>query len=290
MGILNLLRRILGPLVQVIFAIVRAVAAKRPIQTSVQPSLPEAPVTPPVQVEPSVTPVVTPPPPVRPEGPGPTEPVIPPPAPTHSAPRTPSKLYDRRANASKKHDYGKRDWSKVTGICLHQTACVLGENPPRWDTVGCHVGITKTGKVVWLHDFDRLIVHGNGWNTQTVGIEIDGLYAGVEGDPKTVWDDPSTPHKEVGQVLTQDAIDSTQEAIRWIYDRVAAHGGQVKALVAHRQASENRRNDPGSAIWKAIALPMAVEFDLSDGGAGFKIGKGYPIPESWDPRRKGFKY
>lgn len=287
---LNILRAILGPLVQIVLAIVRGLTGGRVSVPSVPASLPAPPVIPPVLVEPSTTPVVPPPAPLPPEGPGPTEPVIPPPAPTHSTVRTPSKLYDRRANASKKHDYGHRDWSKVTGICLHQTACDLGENPPRYDSVGCHVGITKTGKVIWLHDFDRLIVHGNGWNTQTVGIEIDGLYAGVEGDPKTVWNDPSTPKTEVGAVLSQASIDSTREAIRWIYDRVQSNGGQLKALVAHRQASENRRNDPGSAIWKEIGLVMSEELNLSDGGAGFKIGKGYPIPESWDPKKKGIKY
>jgi N-acetyl-anhydromuramyl-L-alanine amidase AmpD len=167
---------------------------------------------------------------------------------------------------------------------------VLGEKPPRWDTVGCHIGVTRSGKVIWLHDFNRLVVHGNGWNTQTVGIEIDGLYAGVEGDPKTVWDDPSTTKKEVGSILTQESIDATQQVIRFIADEIEKNGGKLKAIVAHRQASENRRNDPGSAIWKAIALPMAKELETSDGGPGFKLSKGYAIPESWDPSRKGIKY
>lgn len=200
------------------------------------------------------------------------------------------RLRDRRDHASSKHVFGKRDWSKVTGICLHQTACNLGEKPARWDTVGCHVGVTRTGQVVWLHDFDKLVVHGNGWNAQTVGIEIDGLYAGIEGDPKTVWNDPSTPQVEKGQVLTPETVEAVQQLIRFICSEVERNGGKVKALVAHRQASKDRRNDPGSAIWQKVALPMSKELGLHDGGPGFKIGTGYPIPEAWDPTRKGQKY
>ncbi len=200
-----------------------------------------------------------------------------------------SKIVDRRGAASQKHVYGKRDWSKVTGICLHQTACVLGENPPRWDTVGCHVGVTRSGKVIWLHDFNKLVVHGNQWNTQTVGIEIDGMYEGVEGDIKTFWRPKDQPNLQP-QRPTEEQMAAVRDLIRFICSEVTKHGGHVRALVAHRQASENRRNDPGSAIWKRVALPMSEELDLNDGGPGFKLSTGYPIPEAWDPKRKGYKY
>jgi len=29
---------------------------------------------------------------------------------------------------------------------------------------------------------------------------------------------------------------------------------------------------------------------MSDGGIGFKLGDGLPIPEQWDPRCVGIKY
>jgi len=208
------------------------------------------------------------------------------------------RLQDRRAVANQKYVYGERDWSKVTGICLHQTACVLGERPARWDTVGAHLGVTRSGQVIYLHDFNKLVVHGNQWNTQTVGIEIDGLYAGLEDDPSTVvneatrttWDDPTTTVHEQPQKLTAESVEATSQLIRFICDEVAKHGGKIKALVAHRQASASRENDPGEAIWKRIALPMSKELGLHDGGPGFKLSNGYPIPEQWDPTRKGFKY
>ncbi len=183
-----------------------------------------------------------------------------------------------------------RAWSTVTGITLHQTACVLGERPGRWLNVGCHVGITRGGQRLWLHDFDARVVHGNGWNTQCVGIEMDGLYEGIAGDPKTLWDDPSTKYREVGQTPTPELVQAAKEAVRWICARVAEHGGKVRALVAHRQSSESRRDDPGSALWQAVALPLHAELGLIDGGVGFKLGNGYAIPEAWDPRCVGVKY
>lgn len=205
-------------------------------------------------------------------------------------------FYDRRSTAAQSHGGGQwpvtdRPITNVTGICLHQTACNLGERVERYDTVGAHLAVTRAGKVIWLHDWDRRVCHGNGWNNGTVGIEIDGLYAGVEGDPSTVWDDPSTPTREQGMVLTAETINAVKAAIRWIKaDVERASGKVVNALVAHRQSSASRRNDPGSAIWKQIALPLHAELHMSDGGIGFKLDDGYPIPEAWDPRCTGQRY
>jgi N-acetyl-anhydromuramyl-L-alanine amidase AmpD len=186
-------------------------------------------------------------------------------------------LVDRRKTASKAHDHGKR--RPPTGICLHQTACLLGERPSRWDTVGAHIGITRGGQIIWLHDFDRLVWHGNGWNQGTIGIEIDGLYAGVEGDASTVWG------KEAPMALTPEAAEAARQVIRWLVCEVPT----IRALVAHRQSSMTRRSDPGQAIWQAVAVPLHAELELSDGGVGFKLG-GYAIPEAWDPRCRGIAY
>lgn len=207
----------------------------------------------------------------------------------------PELFHDRRKFAARAHGINKktrlpiprwkRDWSRVTGICLHQTACVLGERPGRWDGVGCHVGIMRSGGAVWLHDFNWGVVHGHGWNARTVGIEIDGVLAGVKGRPDTVWDDPSTKRREIDLGLTDAQVVSGLAVIDWIVAEVARHGGRIKALVAHRQSIDDRRNDPGSEAWQRIALPASAKHGLTDGGDGFKLGKGRPIPREWDPNR-----
>lgn len=193
-------------------------------------------------------------------------------------------FHDRRRFAAQAHHgypVRGRKLASVTGICLHQTACYMGERPSRYDGGGAHVFVTRAGRVIWLHDFDRNVVHGNGWNAGTVGIEIDGLYAGVDGDPRTVWDDPSTPIHEQGMKLTEASIAAVRDVIAWIRHEVPS----VRVIVAHRQASKDRRDDPGSAIWQAIALPSGLKMAPST-----TLGDGLPIPEAWDPSCKGVRY
>ncbi len=202
----------------------------------------------------------------------------------------PDNVIDLRKQSGHKNVYGKRLWKKTTGVTLHQTACVLGERPERWLNVGCHIGVTRSGKILWLHDFTDLVTHGHGWNKQCVGFEIDGLYAGIQDKPNTVWDNPDTPHHEKGMDIREEQMYAVRAAIRWVHATIAAHGGNMTALVAHRQSTDDRRTDPGSGIWQAVAIPLHEELNLSDGGPGFTIGKGQPIPEAWNPTRKGFKY
>jgi N-acetylmuramoyl-L-alanine amidase len=207
----------------------------------------------------------------------------------------PDALLDRRAQAGGNKDMGPRSWPDVKGWCLHQTACHLGasKDPARCDNIGAHFVVYQDGRVFWLHDLDRRIIHGNGFNSQTIGIEIDGLFAGVEGDLSTVWDDQSTPQREQAMTLTPAQTTAVKQLIRWTHAEIVRHGGQPTTIVAHRQASGDRRDDPGSKVWKEIAMPMLTEFRLSDGGPGFMLKDGQggmPIPESWDPSRTGIKY
>lgn len=207
----------------------------------------------------------------------------------------PEVLIDRRAQTGSNKDMGPRIWSEVKGWCLHQTACHLGasKDPARCDGIGAHFVVYQDGRVFWLHDLDRKIIHGNGFNNQTIGIEIDGLFAGVEGDPTTVWDDPSTPSHEQAMTLTPAQTAAVKQLIRWTHAEIRRHDCQPTVIVAHRQASGDRRNDPGSKVWQDIAMPMLAELHLSDGGPGFAIQDaqgGRPIPQAWDPSRLGIKY
>lgn len=203
----------------------------------------------------------------------------------------PEGYIDRRTFAGQVHAGQRvlrRLWETTTGVCLHQTACDMGERIERYDNTGAHICVLRSGRWVHLHDLDTNVAHGNGWNTQTVGIEINGLFAGEVGGH--VWDDPTTAIHEQAMHPTPIQLVRTQEIVRWICGVVAKNGGDVRALVAHRQASKDRQDDPGEEVWKAIALPLHAELGLTDGGVGFVLGNGLPIPESWDPRCRGVRY
>jgi len=208
-------------------------------------------------------------------------------------------MIDRRADhtpmvkikgKSTPYDPPPRHWTDTTGVTLHQTACNMGERIERYDTIGAHYAVLRSGRVLRMCDNNRIVYHGNGWNSRCVGIEVDGLYAGLESDPiRTTWDNPSTPIHERAQQVTPEAMLATRNLVRWIRFDVGRNGGTVTALVAHRQSSLDRRDDPGEAIWRAVALPLHAELGLDDGGVGFKIG-GYAIPEGWDERCRGIAY
>jgi hypothetical protein len=201
-------------------------------------------------------------------------------------------FYDRRKYAAQAHG-SEGQWpvtirpiEQVTGTCAHQTSCVLGESLERWNSVGAHFGITRMGKVIWLHDFTHKVCAANGWNNGTVSIEVDGRLAGIAGNPNTVWDDPSTPGRETETPLTNEQAVAFKALVRWIKAQL---GPRMNVLVSHRQASSNRQNDPGSQIWK-LCVELHAELGLSDGGIGFTLDDGLPIPVEWDPRCVGYKY
>lgn len=208
----------------------------------------------------------------------------------------PPGFIDRRQFATLEDDYGARAWTDITGFTLHQMACSPGTNLDRYNSVGAHFAVLRSERVLYLHTVNRLISHSgqprvsNGFNKRTIGIELEGRFEGVQGNMKTLWDDPSTRGREQPQRPTQWQIEATKQLMRWCRGEVAAHGGRLTKLLAHRQASSSRPSDPGSECWQEIALPVMAELGLDDGGPGFKVDQGYAIPESWDPRRKGIRY
>ncbi len=203
-------------------------------------------------------------------------------------------LIDRRAFAGLTDDGGPRSWDLIKGWCLHQTACPLHASTDiaRCDHIGAHYVVYPDGRVFKLHDIERIIWHGNGWNGRTIGIEIDGLFAGVEGVPATVWRDPTSPHLATNSV-TPAQVTSVRAIILSDRESIIRHGGKPEVIVAHRQSSSSRRDDPGSKVWQDIAIPLLSELGLDDGGPGFAIPDGFggmPIPVEWDPTRTGYHY
>jgi hypothetical protein len=187
------------------------------------------------------------------------------------------------------HRIRKRGWDQVTGITLHQTATVLGEKRERWFNIPVQLGVTRGGQVLVLNGCEWVTWHGNGLNTADVGIEIDGYYEGVEGDIRTFWRPQEDPNR-VPLTPTAVQIAAARMAVTWICDEVARHGGAIKFIHAHRQASDERQSDPGSRLWKEVGLWAQQTRGLSDGGKDFTLGTGLKIPEAWDPSRAGIRY
>lgn len=52
-------------------------------------------------------------------------------------------------------------------------------------------------------------------------------------------------------------------------------------VLAHRQSSDTRENDPGPDIWYHVGQWAVEQRGMKDGGPGFKVGTGRPILEAW---------
>lgn len=180
-----------------------------------------------------------------------------------------------------KTSVSERPWSKINGITLHQTATLIGETPEQWRGVHAHLGVTRQGKRILINGLNQTVWHGNALNAHTVGVEIDGHFEGIEGDLSTYWRPKSRPNR-MPLTPTTTQIEAARKTIKWIIQTVAAHGGKVEFIHAHRQSSKMRTSDPGSRIWRDVGLWAKSSCNLKDGGPKFSVG-GYPIPKEWDP-------
>ena len=187
--------------------------------------------------------------------------------------------------------------STVTGICVHQTAARFGVSDAavraaggdrelalarRSKGVACHVMAFADGFVAWPNPLDWYVYHGNGFNSDTLGIEIDGDFAGLSDVPETAFRKKDNP-----DVLTPELELAAKRAIKLLVEEGRKAGMDIKYIYAHRQSSPTRRSDPGEEIWKKIVLDYAVnELGLETKPALIRK-KGYTIPSQWDPEGPG---
>lgn len=189
------------------------------------------------------------------------------------------KRYDFRVRRRKKEE--------ITGICLHQTACVYGNvSPSRYATVGAHYLITMNGETIWIFDDEWFIWAANQWSGGTISIEFEGVLAGKllangKPDSSTVWDDPSTPKREFATRLTDAQKEAGKKLIRELSKK-----WPIRVIVSHRQSSKTRRADPGPEIWQEVAIPMIEELQFKNANT-IVLGDGRPVPVDWDPNGTG---
>jgi hypothetical protein len=190
---------------------------------------------------------------------------------------------------------GHRDWSKVKGITIHQTAVDFGHNPRRLLNVPVHGATLTDGSIVLLHDPTSITWHAHGFNKHDLGIEVSCRAAGIEGNGSTLW----LPKKYKGvkgdqrlahaTEATDEQLEATRELIRYYVDLVAKHGGKIEFVHAHRQSSKSRVSDPGSRIWQACGVWAIKELGLSAGPPGWSAG-GYALPDAWTGEPNGVRY
>ena len=189
-----------------------------------------------------------------------------------------------------------RNPKSVTGIVLHQTACTYGVSQNQINAAGgdkdlalqrralgvaCHAMAFRKGWVVWSNPLDLYIYHGNGFNSYTLGLEVEGRYPGLTNSPdSTTWGGDPTP-------LTQEIIDAARAGVALLLSEGRKMGMPIEYIYAHRQSSDTRRSDPGEGLWRDVVLGYAIPVLGLKTKPAESIGSGMAIPVDWDPDGRG---
>lgn len=187
-----------------------------------------------------------------------------------------AKILDRRAFArlsdrAKPHTRKRGPNAKVDAVVLHQMGFSRGNNPDRYDSVTAHYKVLPDGTIVWSHDWDTRLPAANGFNGRSISVEFVGNLPKKIGsrDPRDFW----SPAKFGMNNLTRQQIASGQALMRFLW------GKGIRFVFGHIQSAP-KGIDPGPAIWFNVA-EYAKRLGMSDGGPGYRIPGGGPIPEHW---------
>ena len=165
-----------------------------------------------------------------------------------------------------------RDMSKVYALVLHQTAGNQRNTPPnRYDSVTAHFVIKPNGQILQLHPLAAYLNASNGFNAGSVAVEFAGNFPDVRGK-RYVYPNGASPQG----TLTAEQIKAGRCLVRYLVKNMS-----LTHIVAHRQSSASRANDPGPDIWYHVGQWAINNLGLRDGGPSFKVGSGNPIPDIW---------
>jgi hypothetical protein len=181
------------------------------------------------------------------------------------------RIIDLTAQADKSRRFATRDPKRVWALVLHQMACCSKVADPlkRFLKMAPHFAILPDGRILQLHPILSLTGASNGFNHGSVAVEFAGNFPDYRGN---WWHGIENGRNQV----TPAQIEAGRYLVRYLMRTMG-----LKQILAHRQSSGTRDNDPGPDIWYHVGQWAIENLGLSDGGPGFKTGDGKPIPDIW---------
>lgn len=165
---------------------------------------------------------------------------------------------------SKRHDR----IAPIDAVVLHQMGFSRGNDLLRYRKVTAHFVVLSNGTVAQLHPLSASLSASDGFNSRSVSIEFAGNFQSVDGK----WWRPTDYGRDHA---TAEQLEAGRKLLRLLQ----AVG--IKYVFAHRQSSESRGNDPGPEIWRGVGQWAIETLGMLDGGAGYAITGGRPVPDSW---------
>jgi hypothetical protein len=156
----------------------------------------------------------------------------------------------------------------VDAVVLHQMGLSRGNDVRRYLQVTAHFVILPNGRVVQLHPMSAQLIASHDFNYRSVAIEFAGNLRSTRGQ----WWSPETHGRDT---LTAAQAESGRKLLR----ELGKQG--VRFVYGHRQSFIQRGNDPGPEIWASVGQWAIDTLGMSDGGPGYFVGSGKPIPDEW---------
>ena len=208
------------------------------------------------------------------------------------------RIIDLTAQVVKGQRRRMRDPKKVNTLVLHQMACCFYVKDPLkrfLEHFAPHFAILPDGRILQLHPIMALTGASNGFNSFSVAVEFAGNFPNSNGkwwiDKKDVAKlREKLKHLPEAQIrariqayiksnqnqVTPQQIEAGRYLVRYLIQTMG-----LKMIVAHRQSSKDRENDPGPDVWYHVGQWAIDNLGLSDGGPSYKIGTGNTIPDIW---------
>lgn len=189
------------------------------------------------------------------------------------------KIIDLTAKGDKSQRLRIRPPEKVWALVLHQMACCFKVKDPltRFLKMAPHFAILPDGRILQIHPLQAYTPASNGFNAGSVAVEFAGNFPSTRGKwwiSKSLKTDAQ--RKANQNQVTPEQIESGRYLVQYLKRTMG-----LKTILAHRQSSGTRENDPGPDIWYNVGQWAVDNLGLSDGGPGFKVGTGNPIPDLW---------
>jgi len=187
---------------------------------------------------------------------------------------TSAPIEDRTHLSPKSYRVRTRPLSKVDAVVLHQMAFRRGNDPSKYDNVKAHYTVLPDGKIYLLHPHTAHVSTSNGFNGRSVGVEFAGNFPDTKG---VCW----SPKTNGCHLVTPEQIKAGRALLRHLQKTLG-----ISHVLAHRQSSGTRQNDPGPDLWFHVAEWGKRTLGLSDGGPGYWIRNtvgpdGNAIPDAW---------
>ena len=183
----------------------------------------------------------------------------------------PPDIVDRTTKTPAGYRVRNRMSAQIDTVVLHQTSFSRGSVPDNYLSVHAHFVVLPDGTIVQLHPVDAYLVASSAFNDDAISVEVVGNFPDEHGH---YWEGS----KNGRSILSPQQISGGCDLVRYLKETYG-----ISFVFAHRQGEDAnlRGNCPGPDIWYNIGEWAVRELGMSDGGKGYKEGKGSPIPDSW---------